>query len=189
MGKGGPPDGDPAEEKGSVRVAAAEKAAQHARHRPVAARVSVGRAWRTWLSPLACPAPPLAPAGSSEPPVASVTLFMKTASSPRPATARCARRSPASAPATRSTLAKSPRTCGLTRSFEPGCPMPRRTRRYSLPRCASIERSPLCPPCPPPVFTRTLPAAGRVRRGRPRCRRAVSCRRPRRPAPSGRCRS
>ena len=37
--------------------------------------------------------------------------------------------------------------------------MPMRTRRKSLPICASIERRPLCPAVPPPIFTLTLNGA------------------------------
>src|SRR5215212_4062709 len=43
-----------------------------------------------------------------------------------------------------------------------GRAMPTLTRTKSLPRCWMIERKPLCPPAPPPTFTRTSPA-GRSR--------------------------
>src|SRR3546814_1780256 len=37
----------------------------------------------------------------------------------------------------------------------PGWPIPIRTRRNSLPMCASVERRPLCPAVPPPRLTFT----------------------------------
>ena len=43
--------------------------------------------------------------------------------------------------------------------WTPGWPMPMRTRAYSLPMCAVIERRPLWPALPPPVLTLSLPGA------------------------------
>ncbi len=57
---------------------------------------------------------------------------------------------------TASAFAKSFSTQACTSSLAPGCPMPMRTRTYSLPRCAVIERSPLCPALPPPSLNSEL---------------------------------
>ena len=41
-----------------------------------------------------------------------------------------------------------------------GRPMPTRTRNQSrVPSLSQMERSPLCPACPPPNFTRTVPGS------------------------------
>src|SRR5690606_29155852 len=117
-----------------------------------------GRAWRMWLCPFGSGFFSGFAGDGSEPRRAMASLLMKPLSSPATSLSiSAAIASSRGSSHSWSALAKSPRTWCVTISLMPGWPMPMRTRRYSLPQCASMERMPLWPPAPPPVFTRTLP--------------------------------